>query len=55
MGKKKGLAPPKEAEEYGRFKTLLSRIVSVPRQEVQEHIERHKARRAAGRRATSSR
>jgi hypothetical protein len=46
MGKRKtkGLSPPKVSEEYGRFKSLLRRLVAVPRKEVEEKIKEHKER-----------
>lgn len=53
MGKKRGLPPPKESEEYGRFKDLLRRLVAVPRQEVEQKIAQHRERRAANRKARS--
>ena len=46
MGKRKtkGLSPPKVSEEYGRFKSLLRRLVAVPRKEVEEKRAEYKAR-----------
>jgi hypothetical protein len=43
--KTKGLSPPKVSEEYGRFKSLLHRLVAVPRKEVEEKMAEHKARK----------
>jgi hypothetical protein len=43
MGKRKtkGLSPP--SEEYSRFKSLLRRLVAVPRKELEEKMAAHKA------------
>ena len=47
--KTKGLSPPKVSEEYGRFKSLLHRLVSVPRKEVEEKMaEQRNANERAG-------
>jgi hypothetical protein len=44
MGKRKtkGLSPP--SEEYSKFKSLLRRLVAVPRKEVEEKRAEYKAR-----------
>jgi len=46
MGKRKtkGLSPPKVSQEYGRFKSLLHRLVSVPRKEVDEKAREYRER-----------
>jgi hypothetical protein len=55
MGKKRGLPPPKDSEEYGRFKDLLRRLVAVPRKEVDGKMNEHRARRqSSGKRSASS-
>jgi len=46
MGKKHGLSPPKPSEEYGRFKTLLPRLVAVPSKEAEKKMLGHKDRQA---------
>ena len=40
-----GLPPPKASEEYGRFKSLLRRLVAVPKREIDEKIAEHKKER----------
>ncbi len=50
MGKKHGLPPPKESEEYGRFKDLLRRLVAVPRKEVEKGLREYKTRQPESKR-----
>jgi hypothetical protein len=48
MGKKKTKRKPppsKLSEEYGRFKGLLRRLVSVPRKELEEQVAEYRERR----------
>jgi hypothetical protein len=47
MGKRKtkGLSPPKVSEEYGRFKSLLRRLVAVPKKEVERKMDGYRPRR----------
>lgn len=49
MGKKRERPPPKESEEYGRFKDLLRRLVAVPRKEVEQKMDEHRKRPRPGR------
>ena len=44
MGKKKtkGKPPLKVSEEYGRFRSLLRRLMAVPRKELEGKMAEHK-------------